>query len=126
MDCLLVLQNTLEEIGRNSEKPKGLIYRPLKDLNNLLLGTLPNQLQNSARRRLEIRILDAEQKDLSAEILDHSRGRAERDCHADDHKKDDLFSRRLFVYAAAWTSDIAKIPQKFEENWEPLHWTFGD
>lgn len=74
LDSLVVMRDTLEATIPEVEKPNRLVYRPLEDLNDSLLDALPDQLQVSTRRRLEIQILGAEPQTLSKEALHHSHG----------------------------------------------------
>jgi serine/threonine protein kinase len=74
LDSLIAIRDTLEAIIPEVKKPNRLVYRPLEDLNDSLLDSLPDELQASAQRHLEIQILGANLQNLPKEVLHHSRG----------------------------------------------------
>lgn len=74
LDCLSEIRDTLEAITPEFEKPGRLVYRPLKQLNDVLLDSLPDQLQDCARDRLEFEILGAEADNLIEEVSHNFHG----------------------------------------------------
>ena len=73
LECLRELQNTLlAPLVRSQNRP---IYQSIERLNDILVDGLPKELQEDARRHLELKVLGTGAQDFASQALDHSHGR---------------------------------------------------
>ena len=72
LECLRELRNTLSVSP--IETYNSPIYQSIERLNDFLIGALPEELQESSRRNLELKVLGTDAQDVVSHAFDRSHG----------------------------------------------------